>query len=164
MQRYLILLSNASLSAPKRAVGGGRTRDLRLGKPTLYQLSYYRMCYMLGKDTYFSKTTKYPPLAVRDKKFPTGRRLLLSVKSFSFLLETFRYHPSNFFELRHAKKSGGVFYWDCLDRSVGVGVSIKICCPLLRRCINGLINSDLYACRTAPVLLIFLDWSGFVLP
>lgn len=26
----------------KRAVGGVRTRDLRLGKPTLYQLSYYR--------------------------------------------------------------------------------------------------------------------------
>ena len=82
MQRYLILLSNASLSAPKRAVGGGRTRDLRLGKPTLYQLSYYRMCDMLGKDTYFSKTTKYPPLAVRGK---------------SFLLEGDCYYPSNRF-------------------------------------------------------------------
>ena len=30
------------------------------------------------------------------EKFPTGKRLLLSVKSFSFLLETFRYYPSNF--------------------------------------------------------------------
>jgi hypothetical protein len=26
----------------QRAVNGARTRDLRLGKPTLYQLSYYR--------------------------------------------------------------------------------------------------------------------------
>ena len=27
------------------------------------------------------------------KKFPTGKRSLLSVKSFSFLLETFRFYP-----------------------------------------------------------------------
>ena len=26
-----------------RAVNGTRTRDIRLGKPTLYQLSYYRV-------------------------------------------------------------------------------------------------------------------------
>ncbi len=26
-----------------RAVNGTRTRDIRLGKPTLYQLSYYRI-------------------------------------------------------------------------------------------------------------------------
>ena len=30
------------------------------------------------------------------QKFPTGKSSLLSVKSFSFLLETFRYYPSNF--------------------------------------------------------------------
>ena len=33
------------------------------------------------------------------KKFPTGNRSLLSVKSFSFLLETFPFYPSNFFRL-----------------------------------------------------------------
>ena len=32
-------------------------------------------------------------LVEEGKKFPTGKRLLLSVKSFSFLLETFRYYP-----------------------------------------------------------------------
>lgn len=32
------------LSITHRAVGEGRTRDLRLGKPTLCQLSYYRNC------------------------------------------------------------------------------------------------------------------------
>ena len=31
------------------AVSGVRTRDLRLGKPTLYQLSYYRVIFTLQK-------------------------------------------------------------------------------------------------------------------
>ena len=30
------------VTGEKRAVSGARTRDLRLGKPLLYQLSYYR--------------------------------------------------------------------------------------------------------------------------
>ena len=36
-----------------RAVNGTRTRDPRLGKPMLYQLSYYRVVVSLCEDTTF---------------------------------------------------------------------------------------------------------------
>ena len=39
---WLVFKSTCFETEKKRAVDGVRTRDLRLGKPTLYQLSYYR--------------------------------------------------------------------------------------------------------------------------
>lgn len=36
------------------AVSEARTRDLRLGKPLLYQLSYYRNCYMENDNVMLS--------------------------------------------------------------------------------------------------------------
>ena len=41
------------------------------------------------------------------KNFPTGKSLLLSVKSFAFLLETFLFYPSNFFCPELSEKSTG---------------------------------------------------------
>ena len=44
-------------------------------------------------------------LTANREKFPAGKRSLLSVKHFSFLLETFRYYPSKFFGSIRAQKN-----------------------------------------------------------
>ncbi len=47
-----------TVARPNRAVSGTRTRDPRLGKPMLYQLSYYRMLSVRKGDDRKTKLQK----------------------------------------------------------------------------------------------------------
>ena len=57
-----------------RAENGVRTRDLRLGKPTLYQLSYFRIIPPLGEKRDYKVTENSDKCKYRNSKiFPTRK-------------------------------------------------------------------------------------------
>src|SRR5262249_40965956 len=65
-------VARARCRALRRADDGARTRDLRLGKPTLYQLSYVRARLRVAKSRSTSSLTLQRCLERRPRRPPNG--------------------------------------------------------------------------------------------